>query len=140
MIRRGHDPGVVVEDVDPAICVDRVLDHGPRVVFLRNVGLNGARLPSGVRHGLDGAVARLLAHLGDDDLRSLLREHQGGDATHAASAASDDADLVGQTHVPSSADKGTRSKGGPRGDSRSGPISRRALPQRWRRLRREPPA
>ena len=94
----GHDPGVVVEDVDPAVRGDGLVDHRLGARLGRDVDLDEARLAAVLADEADRLLAGRLAELCDDDLRAFGGEHPGGHPAHPAAGAGDDADLVGQSH------------------------------------------
>ena len=98
MVRLGHDPGVVVEHVEPAIGGDGVVDHRLGVGLAADVHLDQGRLATGLPDEVDGLRPGRLAELGDDDLRALGGEQLGGDPAHPAAAAGDDRHLVVQSH------------------------------------------
>ena len=68
-----HDPGVVVQDVDAAVDLGRVLDHPRGRCLVGHVGLDEARLAARLPDESNGLLARFLVELGDDDLRRPRR-------------------------------------------------------------------
>src|SRR3954471_5580852 len=98
MVRLRHDARVVVQDVEPAIRPNGVVDHLLRVGLVRHVRLHERRLPAGRRDLVHGLAPGRLAELRDHDLRALLGEHPGRDAAHPTTAPGDDRNLVRESH------------------------------------------
>ena len=95
----GHDPGVVVEDVDAAVGRRSRGRPSPSRRPRRDTSTR-AKLawPPWPRRCRTVSRAGLLTVLGDDDLGPPGGEHQGGGPAHAAPGAGDDRDLVGESH------------------------------------------
>src|SRR5919106_2553587 len=87
---RGHDAGVVVEDVDARVALRRRAIERLDALRARDVDVLEERLPA-LRRRL---LARFLDDVGDADPRPLLREEERSLAADAAAGAGDDDDLV----------------------------------------------
>ena len=98
MVRLRHDPGVVVEDIEPAVGGHRVVDHALRVGLARHVGPDVRRLAAGLLDDAHRFVAGGFAELGDDDLGTFPGEDSGCHPAHPATAAGDDRDLAIESH------------------------------------------
>ena len=86
---RGHDPRVVVEDVDSAVALGRRGVHGLHAVGVGDVHL----LEEGLAALGCGRLALLGIDVGDADACALLREEDRGLPADAAGGAGDDGDF-----------------------------------------------
>ena len=99
--------GVVHQDVELAVAVDREVDHVlNRSGFLLDVGENERGLTAGRADLGDRLFALGVVDVCDDDLRAFLRHQLRRALTDALGRAGDDRDLILQPHARSSSTAG----------------------------------
>ena len=89
--------GVVHRDIETAKPRDGLVDHSADVILLADVGVDELGLRTERAQFLDERLAGLITPTGNDHLRALLGEGDGGGATDAGQGASDQYDWV--THL-----------------------------------------
>jgi hypothetical protein len=102
VIRLRHDTCVVVEDVQPPVGRNGVIDHAFGIGLIADVGADEGRLAARLLDRFNRLVAGRLVELRDHDLRALRGEELGRHAAHAASRPGDDCDLAVESHQPRS--------------------------------------
>jgi len=90
VVVRRRDPGVVVEDIDAAVALDRRVIHGADAGGVRDIGLDRERFA----RFRNRPLGRSEVDVRDTDLRTLLGEEQRRLAPHSASRTGDDGDLA----------------------------------------------
>ena len=110
-----HDPGIVHQDVEPAVGVDGLLDHGAGILEAGDVAVVGRGLAAALGDDVHGEVgvptltlaADRAAQIVDDDLGPLLGQLHGVTPADAVPGPGDDGDLaVEQSHCPLSSSGG----------------------------------
>src|SRR5580658_10421154 len=96
-----QDPGVVEENVDAAIALQRLFHHGLHFCFLRNVCWDEESLASRIMNRLCRGVSAFGIDLRDHNLRTFRRVTQGDGLAKPHTCASDDRNLVFQPHTSS---------------------------------------
>src|SRR6202040_3745595 len=86
--------GVVHRDIETAKPRDGLVDHGADVIFLADVGVDELGLRTERAQLLDEGLAGLIAPTGNDQLRALPGEGDGGGAPDAGQGASDQYDWL----------------------------------------------
>jgi hypothetical protein len=83
-----------MSDIEAAKPRDGLVDQRADVILLADVGVDELGLGTERAQLLDERVAGLLAPAGDDQVRALFGEGDGGGATDAGQGASDQYDWV----------------------------------------------
>jgi hypothetical protein len=86
-----------MSDIETAKPCDGLVDHGAHVILLADVGVDELGLGTERTQVLDERLAGLVTPAGNNHLRTLPGEGDGGGATDAGQSASDQYDWV--THV-----------------------------------------
>src|SRR6202051_2597177 len=81
--------GVVYGDIETAKPRDGLVDHGADVIFLADVGVDELGLRTERAQLLDERLAGLVTPTGNDHLRALLGEGDGGGTPDAGETAGD---------------------------------------------------
>src|SRR6202051_5013141 len=81
--------GVVHGDIETAEPRDGLVDHGADIIFLADVGVDELGLRTERAQFLNERVAGLITPSGNDDLRALLGEGDGGGAPDAGESTRD---------------------------------------------------
>src|SRR5262249_33524002 len=100
------DGGVVDQYVDALEALDRSRRHVQRAALVGDVEPQRERLGAGGGALVRDALRRLLAQIGDDDMRSLPCESQGVGPADALRRSRDDGDFLREPHAAALAPHG----------------------------------
>ena len=95
----GCDPGVVVEDVQPAEAADGLVDQVPRLRPVAGVGGDADGLPARRADGGHGGVGGGRVEVAHDDPCPLARESKRSGAAEPRAGAGDESDAVMEAHA-----------------------------------------
>src|SRR6266403_3603380 len=92
--------GVVHRDIETAKPCDGLVYHGANVILLADVGVDELGLRTESAQLLNERLAGLITPTGNDHVRALLGEGDGGGATDAGQGAGDQHDWVAHLYPP----------------------------------------
>ncbi len=102
LVGAAADAGVVDEDVDLAVLVERRLDRGVPRLGACDVGVDIGSLAAGVFDLAGNGLALIVENVGYDDRSALSGEQAGLLGSHATGASRDNRDLAFQSHIETS--------------------------------------
>ena len=91
--------GVVAQDIDPAVLIERFFHHSRHLRFIGHIGGREYRFSTRITDGAHGGFPALSVDLGDHYQCSFTAEAFGDPAADARTCAGDDGDLVFQSHA-----------------------------------------